>query len=206
MAVPLPVRDSALAGRQRSRNSMSSPSTATASSAVPRPPAGSHSRRSPCSSASSSARPGRSVRPDAFAGDRDRYRPAASSAASRRHSDPRTVPPAGHCLRTQSVAVCGDRGRGTHRLRTRFESGNLETLKRLVERGEGMTLLPALAAAEPASEPQRRLVRPFARPGPVRQVRLVQRRAGLKRRHVDVLRRAIVGCLEGAAVRIEGEA
>jgi LysR family hydrogen peroxide-inducible transcriptional activator len=109
----------------------------------------------------------------------------------------------GHCLRSQSVAVCGERTRGAHGLRTRFESGNLETLKRLVERGTGMTLLPALAAAELATESQRSLVRPFANPAPVRQVRLVQRRADLKRRHVDALRAAILDSLAGTAVRID---
>src|SRR4029077_20349822 len=63
----------------------------------------------------------------------------------------------GHCMRTQVVALCQQRRRTATRAATpdptcmraaRFESGNLETLKRLVERGSGMTLLPALAAAD----------------------------------------------------------
>lgn len=111
----------------------------------------------------------------------------------------------GHCFRAQAIAVCGERTRherapheGAPReraRRARFESGNLETLKRLVERGDGMTLLPALAAEDLASESQRALVRPFAHPAPARGVRLVRRRAHLKRQHVDALVEAVTRAL-----------
>lgn len=112
----------------------------------------------------------------------------------------------GHCFREQAVRVCAERGRvpvaasgATGALlpgprRARFESGNLETLKRLVERGDGMTLLPALAAEE-LSDAQRALVRPFAAPAPAREVRLVVRRTDLKRRLVDALAEAVIGAL-----------
>lgn len=89
----------------------------------------------------------------------------------------------GHCLRTHVVGLCGQRGRrpasGGSPVCTRtarFESGNLETLKRLVERGSGMTLLPALAAASLGSDAERRLLVPFAPPAPTRAIRLVRRR------------------------------
>ena len=101
----------------------------------------------------------------------------------------------GHCFRTQSIAVCAERARAAPPLRARFESGNLETLKRLVERGDGMTLLPALAADDLPSEEQRALVRPFAGAPPVREVRLVRRRTDLKRRLVDALVDAVLEAL-----------
>jgi len=101
----------------------------------------------------------------------------------------------GHCFRTQSIAVCAERARAASPLRARFESGNLETLKRLVERGDGMTLLPALAADDLPSEEQRALVRPFAGAPPVREVRLVRRRTDLKRRLVDALVDAVLEAL-----------
>lgn len=108
----------------------------------------------------------------------------------------------GHCFRTQTIALCGERARDRTResgaddprsctRRARFESGNLETLKRLVERGEGMTLLPALAAAELSRDEQRAMVRPFAAPVPTREVRLVRRRVDLKRRLVEALADAV---------------
>lgn len=83
----------------------------------------------------------------------------------------------GHCLRDQVAELCGSTTAG----RVRFESGNLETLKRLVEHAGGITLLPGMAAADLHPEEQRR-VRHFAEPVPRRTVRLVQRRAFLKRR------------------------
>lgn len=88
----------------------------------------------------------------------------------------------GHCLRVQTVELCRRRVRGTGAAEAgpgagaRFESGNLETLTRLVEGGEGMTLLPALAAAGLRTAAQRALVRPFRAPAPTREVRLVQGR------------------------------
>ena len=91
----------------------------------------------------------------------------------------------GHCLRTQVVTLCQQRSRRRNGSRSegpgctrlaRFESGNLETLKRLVERGLGMTLLPALAAAALGTNAQRRMLIPFAEPIPGRAIRLVRRR------------------------------
>ena len=113
----------------------------------------------------------------------------------------------GHCLRVQTVQLCRHRARGagttsspaaasTPTSNARFESGNLETLTRLVEGGEGMTLLPALAAAGLRTAAQRRLVRPFRDPAPSREGRLVQprqhRRAALVAATADVLL-AVVG-------------
>lgn len=91
----------------------------------------------------------------------------------------------GHCLRTQAVSLCRHRGRGASSIEraagactrmARFESGNLETLARLVERGVGMTLLPALAASGLQTDSQRSLLIPFNDPAPSRAIRLVRRR------------------------------
>lgn len=94
----------------------------------------------------------------------------------------------GHCLRDQVVKLCAKRtgeppsGMGA----LHFESGNLATLKRLVEHSGGMTLLPQLAVAG-LSEEERRRVRPFAEPAPAREIRLVRRQSYLKRRLIEVL-------------------
>jgi LysR family hydrogen peroxide-inducible transcriptional activator len=95
----------------------------------------------------------------------------------------------GHCFRTQVTSLCRRRGGpsdGGPQL-ARFDSGNLETLKRLVERGAGMTLLPALAAAELSTAAQRRLLVPFSDPVPGRAVRLVQRRQRVREHLVNAL-------------------
>lgn len=113
----------------------------------------------------------------------------------------------GHCFRAQAVRLCGRRGRREPRpgaspageavactAAVRFESGNLETLKRLVERDVGMTLLPALAAADlpPA---QRALLRPFRAPAPSREVRVVLRRGAERVHLVEAVTAAIVATL-----------
>ncbi len=107
----------------------------------------------------------------------------------------------GHCFRTQVMSLCRQRGQprasASHSLTgaftpiTRFESGNLETLKRLVERGAGMTLLPALAASELQTKAQRMLLIPFRDPVPGRAIRLVRRRQHARAHLVRALVRVI---------------
>lgn len=78
----------------------------------------------------------------------------------------------GHCFRDQAVALL-EMGAGRPDAKAvQFESGNLETLQRLVDRGYGMTLLPWLAVqGEGSHAPES--VRPFRAPAPSRTVRLV---------------------------------
>jgi LysR family hydrogen peroxide-inducible transcriptional activator len=113
----------------------------------------------------------------------------------------------GHCMRTQVVALCQQRrGKGnaapaaetTCMRAARFESGNLETLKRLVERGNGMTLLPALAAADLATAAQRKLLIPFGEPSPFRHIGLARRRPHF--------RQHLVGAVEAAIKEVAGAA
>lgn len=87
----------------------------------------------------------------------------------------------GHCFRAQTERLLGGRdGGGPDRKAVQFESGNLETLQRLVDRGHGMTLLPWLAVqGEGSHAPES--VRPFRDPAPSRTVRLVYATALLKR-------------------------
>ena len=79
----------------------------------------------------------------------------------------------GHCFRQQALALLeqGAAGRPTPRA-VQFESGNLETLQRIVDRGYGMTLLPWLAGQGQGSHAPAS-VRPFHPPAPHRTVRLV---------------------------------
>ncbi len=123
----------------------------------------------------------------------------------------------GHCFRTQVMNLCRQRGRsrahaprgGSHVMSSlaRFESGNLETLKRLVERGAGMTLLPALAAGELPTQAQRDLLIPFRHPVPGRAIRLVRRRHHVRAHLVSafvriVQRVAAVALTEGAGAAV----
>ena len=114
----------------------------------------------------------------------------------------------GHCLRAQAVALCrrrgGRKGRDAGVLGARLESGNVDTLRRLVERGRGMTLLPALAAADLLDEERRALLRPFAPPAPTRDVRVVQPRARADDRRVAAVADAVLVAAASERMRRAG--
>lgn len=93
-----------------------------------------------------------------------------------------------HCLRQQSLALCGEHDAEGAGL-VRFESGNVETLRRLVESGDGFTLVPWLALPNPVPRSVR--VIPLGPPSAYREIQLVHRRQYLKRHLID----AVVGAL-----------
>ena len=78
----------------------------------------------------------------------------------------------GHCLRDQILNLCSLNIKKTN---IQFESGSLETVKELVRRGTGLTIVPELSI-----DKSRDKVIPFKNPEPVRQVSLVHARAFLK--------------------------
>lgn len=91
----------------------------------------------------------------------------------------------GHCFREQALSLCDRPSSGGHE-NVLYESGSIETIKNLVRRGSGMTLVPALSVE--ADDPH---VRRFAPPEPVRQVSLVVRRPFVRRRLLEELAGAI---------------
>lgn len=86
----------------------------------------------------------------------------------------------GHCLRDQALQLC-QRAQPPAEHSVRFESGNLETLRHLVDRVGGLTLLPLLATYY-LDGPAAAQVRAFVPPTPHREVRLVAPRASVKQR------------------------
>jgi LysR family hydrogen peroxide-inducible transcriptional activator len=90
----------------------------------------------------------------------------------------------GHCFRDQVLDLCARAGEANARRPLRFESGALETLRVMVDRAGGLTLLPRLATHY-MSASERARVRPLAAPAPRRSVRLAQGRPQLKEALVD---------------------
>ncbi len=91
----------------------------------------------------------------------------------------------GHCFRNQMVQICSlTKKKSVHR-NVSFESGNLETLKRLVERSGGYTLLPYLAI--PERLPKTIELKEFRKPTPSREVSLVYRRLQWKTPLIEAL-------------------
>ncbi len=93
----------------------------------------------------------------------------------------------GHCLRDQVLGACGANAASVNTRET-----SLETLLALVAAGDGVTLLPALAAREGVL-----VLKPVAGAGAARQVRLVHRqsfpRPGLVEALAQIIRKAGYG-------------
>ncbi|WP_413584719.1 LysR family transcriptional regulator [Bdellovibrio sp. HCB274] len=88
----------------------------------------------------------------------------------------------GHCFREQSLGLCKNRKNMSPSSNFSFEGGSLETLKKLVDQGDGFTLLPLLATDEVKDKKR---LKPFSNPVPTREVSLLhgphfQRKALLK--------------------------
>lgn len=109
----------------------------------------------------------------------------------------------GHCFRDQVVDIC-HRGESSAGRRLEFETGSLESLKRLVEQGLGYTLLPELAALEVDSDGPGRLI-PLAPPCPSRELGLVYPRGCSRLGVRDALVAAVRSCLPAKLRRNAGE-
>ena len=90
----------------------------------------------------------------------------------------------GHCFRSQTLNICGEKKNENSRLR--FESGSLETLKRIVEKQFGFTFLPELATIDMDSF-SKKYVKPFQKPEPMREVSLITHRSFIKKRLISLL-------------------
>ena len=73
----------------------------------------------------------------------------------------------GHCLRDQALEVCSRAGT---RDAQDFRATSLETLRQMVATGAGITLLPELAGRGAYRNARGVVLRPFAKPVPVRHI------------------------------------
>jgi LysR family hydrogen peroxide-inducible transcriptional activator len=94
----------------------------------------------------------------------------------------------GHCFRSQILNLCELRRSSDHHFR--YETGNIETLKRMVEKSDGITILPELAIRE-LGKTESRLVKRFNEPFPAREVSLVTHRDHIKEKLILTLKNAI---------------
>jgi len=79
----------------------------------------------------------------------------------------------GHCMRNQIINLCSDQVQKLQAERPyRYESSNVETLRKMVEKNGGMAVLPELATLE-FHEDQVERIRYFEDPEPVREISLV---------------------------------
>lgn len=79
----------------------------------------------------------------------------------------------GHCMRNQIINLCSDHIQQLQAERPyRYESSNVETLRKMVDKNKGLTVLPELATTE-FNEDQMDRIRYFEDPEPVREIGLV---------------------------------
>ncbi len=95
----------------------------------------------------------------------------------------------GHCMRDQALTICQHPSAGGHE-NIVYGSGSIETLKRMVNSGSGMTLVPELSVGS-----EDRHVRRFSAPEPVREVVLAVRKPFVRRKAIDALVKAIRSAL-----------
>lgn len=94
----------------------------------------------------------------------------------------------GHCFRDQVLNFCDQSSTGHKNFH--YESGSLEGLKNMVNRYQGMTLLPELATHDLSGEEKARL-RPFDGLVPTREVSIILNRSFLKQKLVELLYKEI---------------
>jgi LysR family transcriptional regulator, hydrogen peroxide-inducible genes activator len=97
----------------------------------------------------------------------------------------------GHCFRDQAVKLCKESKR-ENQSAIEFKSGNLETLKKLVEQNFGMTLLPWTAVQEFKSSCSDAVIKEFEDPVPSRKVRIVYGRKHLKQTIIAAFKEEII--------------
>ncbi|MEX0647768.1 MAG: LysR substrate-binding domain-containing protein [Balneolaceae bacterium] len=108
----------------------------------------------------------------------------------------------GHCFRDQAVKLCKD-GKQKNKAAIEFKSGNLETLKRLVEQSFGMTLLPWTAIQEFDSSCANAVIKEFEAPVPSRKIRLVYGRKHLKQTIIGAFKKSICSSIPKTLTRPE---
>jgi LysR family hydrogen peroxide-inducible transcriptional activator len=97
----------------------------------------------------------------------------------------------GHCMRSQVLQLCASRKERQENSPINYRSGSVETLKRMVDLGHGMTILPWLAISTLTAK-QQQAVRYFRTPEPVREISIVTHRAQLKKALIDKLAEIIL--------------
>lgn len=98
----------------------------------------------------------------------------------------------GHCFRSQVLNLCELRKRADFHFK--YETGNIETLKRMVDKSDGFTILPELAVME-FSKPQMKLVKRLKEPSPAREVSLVTHRDHMKTKLINTLKEEILAII-----------
>ncbi len=100
----------------------------------------------------------------------------------------------GHCFRSQIMNLCELKKAAIGNTHFDYEAGSIETLRRMVDISDGITIIPELAT-QGMTDDQLQSIRHFKNPVPMREVSLATHRDFVKKRLIDVLGKAIVESL-----------
>ena len=100
----------------------------------------------------------------------------------------------GHCMRSQILNLCELKKAHSSEERIHYEAGSIETLKNIVEKNFGITIIPELATFNLTTAQKKRL-RFFKPPTPVREISIVTHREYIKLRLIEVLKELILSVI-----------
>ncbi len=100
----------------------------------------------------------------------------------------------GHCFRSQIVNLCELRKASESGSHFEYEAGSIETLRRMVELNDGITILPELTTLD-LTPKQLQLIRQFKKPAPMREVSIVVHRDFVKKRLIEALKEEIIAAV-----------
>ncbi len=97
----------------------------------------------------------------------------------------------GHCLRSQVVNLCELKRKEALLQNLDYEAGSIETLRKMVDLNNGITILPELALRD-LTKTQMKNIRYFKSPAPVREVSIVTYRYFVKYHLIEALKKEIL--------------
>lgn len=96
----------------------------------------------------------------------------------------------GHCMRSQALNICGIK-KLSNEFVLEYNSGSIETLIKMVDLNEGVTLLPELAVKGLDKE-QKKKVKKFSSPQPSREISIITHKSFVKKRMMSILKEEIL--------------
>lgn len=97
----------------------------------------------------------------------------------------------GHCMRGQVLNFCNFKHNQSASANFEYNTGSIETLKRMVDLNAGVTILPELSIAS-YDEDQMEHIRYFKAPEPVREISLVTTNNYVKKQTVASLKKVVL--------------
>jgi LysR family hydrogen peroxide-inducible transcriptional activator len=97
----------------------------------------------------------------------------------------------GHCMRNQILNFCQLKKAIENEEKIHYEAGSIETLKNIVEKNYGITIIPELATFS-LSPSQKKRLRIFKSPTPVREISIVTHREYIKFTLIEALKEKIL--------------